>query len=181
MRLLSALRMCILISRDVTSVYSCYVMDSIASTFAAIIQISCIVLAIQSIADVPLFLAIVPDDKDLQQVPRRGQARGHHSDQHPREAAQAGGPVRPPRLLRLGDLPGLRGGIGDSKGGDGAGGDGHGIGRERHEAQRRRRLCTAIGCSLPSRSMLYFGRWCSQSCEGISPLGYWQKVNQSPT
>ena len=66
MRLLSALRMCILISRDVTSVYSCYVMDSIASTFAAIIQISCIVLAIQSIADVPLFLAIVPDDKDLQ-------------------------------------------------------------------------------------------------------------------
>jgi len=41
-------------------------MDSIASTMAAIIQVSCEVLAIQSIADVPLFLAIVPDDKDLQ-------------------------------------------------------------------------------------------------------------------
>ena len=39
---------------------------------------------------------------------RRGQARGHHSDQHPREVAQAEDPVRPPRLLRPGDLPGLK-------------------------------------------------------------------------
>lgn len=87
---------------------------------------------------------------------RSGQPQGQHSHRDAREAAQAGGPVRLPRLICPGDLPGLTGGGGDGECGGGASGGRRGIGRERHQGQGRIFILVVIGCSLPSHTILHF-------------------------
>ena len=70
MRRLSILRMRTLKSRDLTLVMVYFevllLWDGRHRLHLFIIQVSCMFIAIHSIADVPQFSAIVPHDKDLQ-------------------------------------------------------------------------------------------------------------------